>query len=42
MLLRRPMAQERSEDWFAVSLDLLVVAEGLIIGLQIDAVYLAS
>jgi hypothetical protein len=36
MLLRRLMEHVRSENWFVVSLDLLVVVVGLFIGLQID------
>lgn len=36
MLLRRFMSHVRTENWFAVFLDLLVVVVGLFIGLQID------
>lgn len=36
MLLRRFMSHIRAENWFAVSLDLIVVVVGLFIGLQID------
>ena len=36
MLLRRFSAHVRSENWFAVVLDLLVVIVGLFIGLQFD------
>jgi hypothetical protein len=36
MLLRRFLSHVRSENWFAVFLDLLVVVFGLFIGLQID------
>jgi hypothetical protein len=36
MLLRRLRAHVRSENWFAVLLDLLVVVVGLFLGLQID------
>ena len=36
MLLRRLSAHIRSQNWFAVLLDLLVVVVGLFLGLQID------
>jgi hypothetical protein len=36
MLLRRILLHVRTENWFAVFLDLLVVVVGLFIGLQID------
>ncbi len=36
MLLRRLSAHIRSQNWFAVVLDLLVVVVGLFLGLQID------
>ena len=36
MLLRHLMAHVRTENWFAVFLDLLVVVVGLFIGLQVD------
>jgi hypothetical protein len=36
MVLRRLMLHIRSQNWFAVSLDFLVVVIGLFIGLQVD------
>ncbi len=36
MLLRRILLHIRSENWFAVFLDLVVVVAGLFIGLQVD------
>ena len=37
MLFRRISAHLKRQDWFAVSLDLLIVVVGIYIGLQVDA-----
>ena len=37
MILRRFTEHVRNQNWFAVSLDLIVVVTGIYIGLQADA-----
>jgi hypothetical protein len=42
MLLRRFVTHIRSENWFAVALDLTVVVVGIFIGFQVDRLYEAQ